>query len=206
MKSALVPVLSLCLLSISIAVAPAAPQDPSQDPDKMQAAMKEMMEKAAKFTKPGKHHKALERFLGTWDVTLQFFAGERPMPPEKGTCEWAWLMPGRWLRSDIEGQMMNMPAHLFSVLGYDNFKMSYVWTGINSIDTAMNRAEGDMTPDDKAMILYGTLDEYTTGEHDKMVKYAFRFLSADKIVCEVHDLPIGEQHAKVLEITYTRKK
>jgi hypothetical protein len=56
------------------------------------------------------------------------------------------------------------------------------------------------------LIGYGTLDEYTTGENDKMVKYAFRFLDADKIVLEIHDLPIGETNTKVLEFTYTRSK
>ena len=82
--------------------------------------------------------------------------------------------------------------------------MSYVFTTVSTMDTAMNHAEGDMDPGGKAMILYGTIDEYLTGEHDKMVKYVFRFLSPDKIVLEVHDLPIGENNTKVLEITYTR--
>ena len=49
-----------------------------------------------------------------------------------------------------------------------------------------------------------TLDEYLTGEHDKMVKYVWRFSSKDKMVLEVHDLPIGENNTKVLEISYAR--
>ncbi len=53
---------------------------------------------------------------------------------------------------------------------------------------------------------YGTIDEYLTGEHDKMVKTVWRFISDDKMVLEIHDLPIGENNTKVVEITYTRKK
>src|SRR5690606_27030942 len=92
----------------------------------------------------------------------------------------------------------------------------YVMTRINGFDTAMNSAEGDMTPGGDAILLYGTLDEYLTGEHDKMVKYVYRlsgeraedktWKSVDRIVLEVHDLPIGEVDTKVLEFTYTRKK
>jgi hypothetical protein len=54
--------------------------------------------------------------------------------------------------------------------------------------------------------MYGTLDEYLSGEHDKMVKYVYRFVSADEIVFEVHDLPIGEVNTQVMEFRFTRKK
>jgi hypothetical protein len=49
------------------------------------------------------------------------------------------------------------------------------------MDTAMLHAEGDMVPDGKALILYGPLDEYLTGEIAKMVKYVWRFASPDKM-------------------------
>ena len=73
------------------------------------------------------------------------------------------------------------------------------------MDTAMSRAEGDLDPGGKVLLLYGTIDEYLTGEHDKMVKTVFRFLSPDKMIMEIHDLPIGEQNTKVVEVTYTRR-
>ena len=53
--------------------------------------------------------------------------------------------------------------------------------------------------------MYGTLDEYLTGEHDKMVKTIWRFISKDEMVMEVHDLHIGEKNTQVIEIRYTRK-
>ena len=74
------------------------------------------------------------------------------------------------------------------------------------MDTIMIHQEGDMDPGGKALLMYGTLDEYLTGEHDKMVKTVFRFLSEDEIVMEVHDLPIGEKNTKVFEIRYKRRK
>jgi hypothetical protein len=43
--------------------------------------------------------------------------------------------------------------------------------------------------------MYGTLDEYLTGEHDKMVKSVWRFVSDDEMRLEVHDLAIGESNS-----------
>ena len=173
-----------------------------QSPDEMAA----MMAKAKKFTAPGENHKLLERFLGEWNTEVRMFMGKQATPAEKGTATFRWKIEGRWLESEWSGTMMQQPARGAIWLGYDNFKMSYVSTMITSGDTAMNHAEGDLTQDQKSLLLYGTLDEYLTGEHDKMVKYAWRFLAADKMVLEIHDLPIGESDTKVVEITYTKAK
>jgi hypothetical protein len=69
----------------------------------------------------------------------------------------------------------------------------------------MTHAEGDMDPSGNTLIAYGTLDEYLTGEHDKMVKYVWRFQSPTRIVLEVHDLPIGENNTKVVEVTLEKQ-
>lgn len=180
----------------ALAFGAAAPQD----------GMKEAMEKARRWTQPGEQHKALERFVGKWEMESRLYMGGSPSPAEKGTAEFRWRIAGRWLESDWSGPMFGMPMQGAMLLGYDNFKMSYVSTHVTSGDTAMTHAEGDMTPDGKSLVMYGTLDEYLTGEHDKMVKYAWRFVSADEMRLEIHDLPIGEENTKVLEFTYKRAK
>lgn len=169
-----------------------------------QADMKAAMEKARRFTQPSEAHKVLDRFLGKWSTETRFFMAGKSTPPEKGTAAFDWLMKGRWLKSEMNGSMMGLPAQGFMLLGYDNFKQSYVFTSVSSLDTAMTRAEGDMDPGGRALIAYGTLDEYLTGEHDKMVRYVWRFVSPDRLVLEVHDLPIGEANTKVMEIAFTR--
>jgi hypothetical protein len=168
--------------------------------------MAAMMAKAKQFTQPGEHHKELERFVGRWNTETRITMVGHDAPAEKGTAEFSWLMPGRWLKGETTGTVMGMPFDGFSITGYDNFKQSYVTTMVGNFDTAMIRAEGDMDPSGKALLLYGTLDEYLTGEHDKMVKTVWRFPSADKLVQEVHDLPIGEENTKVFEVVYTRAK
>ena len=168
--------------------------------------MAAMMEKAKAVTSPGEHHKLLERFLGDWDIEMRVFMGSQSMEPTKGSCTIEWLMEGRWIVTRSECSMLGRPFEAFSIMGYDNFKQSYVATDVSTIDTAMRRAEGDLDPGGKTLILYGTLDEYLTGEHDKMVKLVYRFKSDNEMLMEIHDLPIGEHNTKVVEISYTRKK
>ena len=169
-----------------------------------QSEMAAAMAKAKRFTQPGDAHKVLERFVGKWNTEVRMFGMGKATPPERGTAEFSWLMPGRWLKMESSGTMMKLPTQAFMLLGYDNFKQSYVTTNISSLDTAMTHAEGDMDPSGKALISYGTLDEYLTGEHDKMVKYVWRFNAPNEMVLEVHDLPIGETNTKVVEITFRK--
>jgi len=178
----------------------------AQKQDDPQMDMAAMMAQAQKYTNPGEHHELLKRYLGEWDTEMTLFMGGKAMEPTKGTSKSEWLMEGRWLKSDFQGSMMGMPMRIVSIMGYDNFKQSYVVTSVNSMDTIMIHQEGDMDPGGKALLMYGTLDEYLTGEHDKMVKTIVRFLSEDEMVMEVHDLPIGEKNTKVFEIRYKRRK
>lgn len=179
--------------------------DQADDAQNVNDAMAEMMAKAARYTQPGEAHQVLQRFIGEWNTETKITMGQVPEQGEMGSVTYSWLMPGRWLKAEGSGNMMNMQVQTFSIMGYDNFKQSYVVTSVSTLDTAMNSSEGDMDPSGQAMLLYGTIDEYLTGEHDKMVKTVFRFISDDKFVMEVHDLPIGEKNTQVVEVTYTRK-
>ncbi len=171
-----------------------------------QVDMAAMMAKAQEFTQPGEKHKLLERFLGVWDTEFKITAPGMDMPPTQGVATITWLFPGRWLQSHGEGSFMGMAVKSLYLLGYDNFKQSYVSMNIGTIDTAMLTAEGDLDPNGKALVSYGTLDEYLTGEHDKMVKTIWRFISADEMLFEIYDLPIGENNNQVIEMRYKRRK
>lgn len=177
-----------------------------QETENNAAQMQDMMKRMQQFTQPGEQHKLLEKFLGNWTVETRFVMEDRKSDPEQGTCEYGWQIDGRWLKSEIKGTMMGRPIEGFTLMGYDNFKQSFVATSVQSLDTAMLRFEGDLSRDGKSLVMYGKMDEYLTGEHDKMVKYAFRFVDDDTIVLEVHDLHIGETGSMVVEQTLKRVK
>ena len=189
--------------ALALALLAATPQESGgQMPSA--ADMADMMKKAQQYTAPGENHQLLRRFLGTWDTRTRMTMPGMQSPPETGRVEGSWLIDGRWLQLKGSGSMMGMPVQSVQILGYDNLKMSYVSCMVQSMDTMMLTAEGDLNMAGDALISYGTMDEYLTGEHDKMAKTVFRFPSADRLVMEIHDLGIGEVATKVVEITYTR--
>jgi hypothetical protein len=53
--------------------------------------------------------------------------------------------------------------------------------------------------------MWGLMDEPMTGEVGKHVKYVTRVINDDKFIFEIHDLAIGGDKTKVVEIVYTRK-
>lgn len=177
-----------------------APEAPKQ------VNMAEMMAKAKRFTQPGEAHKPLERFLGDWTMDMRFMMGGKEGKPAMGDQRCTWLLKSRWIECRGQAPLMGSPSEMVTIIGYDNFKQSYRVMMVSSIDTAMNISEGDLDRGGKTLLTYGTLDEYLTGEHDKMVKYVWRFDSPDAMRMEVHDLPIGESNTQVLHVRYTRKK
>ncbi len=200
-KTIVISALVLGMLSITL-TADEGDKPAATPPD---ADMKAAMERVKGFTDPGPNHKVLERFLGKWNTETSFFMAGNATPPEKGVSEFSWLMENRWLKCEYSNSMMGMAYNGFTLMGYDNFKKSYVMTSVTDIDTMMMRSEGDMDPSGQSLILYGTLDEYLSGEHDKMVKSVWRFESPTKMVLEIHDLPIGEKNTKVVEVTFNKE-
>ncbi|MBM3459614.1 MAG: DUF1579 domain-containing protein [Armatimonadetes bacterium] len=178
----------------------------SQEKANAERELAAALEKAKQYTEPGPNHKVLERFVGDWNTELRIFSGDQAGPATQGSASARWLMPGRWIQLDLDGTVFGKPMKSSGILGYDNFKQSFVMTVVHSTDTAMLRAEGDLSRDRRTLTAFGTMDEYLTGEHDKMAKYIYRFVSPDEILFEVHDLVIGEPNTRVIEIAYRRKK
>ncbi len=176
------------------------------------AAMKAAMESWTKACTPGAEHKRLEGFVGSWDTTLRVWMMGQGAPPTEfpGVTEFKWIYPGRWLETSarFDGSFLDPTKKetlTRGLMGYDNYKRKNVMIWIDDSTTNLRTAEGNWTPDGKALIGYGTMDEPMTGELDKMVKYVYRFRTQDNILLEVHDLPIGEVNTKVVEIEYKRK-
>lgn len=214
-------VFTAALLALSVAIVPAAaPSLRAAEAGEEKAAavtpgsqvsMQEMMQRARRYIQPGEQHEWLERFLGEWETETRLRLPGQELEPDRGTSRGTWLIEGRWLKLEGRGTLMGQPFETFHILGYDNFKQSFVVAGVSSADTAMLTSEGDIDPRTGSLITYGTLDEYLTGEHDKMVKYAWRFPdddtpNNDTIVLEVHDLPIGETDTEVIHMTFRRKQ
>lgn len=172
-----------------------------------EAEMAEMMQRWRDAATPGENHELLGRFLGDWDYEMLVWMGGQGTEParSKGTATGSWLMEGRFLQMEGEGDMMGMPGKTYSLWGYDNFKKKYVWTSVDTFNTHMLRMEGSANRDKSELHMFGEMDEPTTGEHDKMVKYVVRFVSDDEHVIEIHDEAIAQDNNKVVEMRFKRR-
>ena len=188
-------------------------QQPS--PDEMKAMM-EGMQKYMQGIKPGKHHKPLDHFVGSWETVTKVWMGGPGSPPvvTKGSSKVKWVLGGRFVMDEHKGKMM-MPDMTGSMkefdyegiglTGYNNERNMYeqVWT--SNAQTNMLTMKGAADPAGKLFTLYGEMDEVMLGVVGRTVKYVTRVVDEDKHVFEIIDLHAGDGY-KVIEITYTRMK
>jgi hypothetical protein len=177
--------------------------------------MAEMMKKWQAFSTPGPQHKALDPFVGSWDLTVKSWMGGPNAPPteSKGTAEVKWILDGRYIEEKVKGEM-SMPDETGAMkkvsytgqglTGYDNFKSIYLSTWADSMSTQVMLSKGCADATGKVFTFYAEVDDPMRGAHDQMMKSVARIIDKDKHVLEMYDLHTGENF-KVMEITYTRK-
>lgn len=190
----------------AVATTAVAPLAARQEAQEMPPDMAAMYASAAKYTQPGEKHKKLEPYLGRWDVESTVSMGPGNEMKSSMKVEIAWQIPGRFLEIESKGNLMGLPYQGFGLLGYDNFKQAFVSTWIDNLNTYKLDAQGNLGQDGTTLLMYGTLDEYLTGENDKPVKYVYRWKDADHFEFEVHDLAIGETNTCVITMNYSRAK
>lgn len=175
----------------------------SQDPGDMDPAqMQRMMQLAEELATPGEAHRRLDYFVGDWDTSTTIM----DMPSEPGTQSIKWILGGRQLQSSFKGAMMGRTFEGLGLLGYDNYKKKYTSFWCDSQSTTQLTSEGLADQSGKVITLYGTMDEWMDGTHDKAVKYVYRIVDENTYEFEIHDLAIVPGDTKVISMTSTRKK
>ncbi len=201
---------AIALMLVSASMTADVRAQNAQDKTKSEMSMPmddEMMKKWMEAATPGEHHKFLNQFVGKWDTVTRAWFGKdsKPSSEAKGTAEIKWVMEGRFLYEESAGQMMGMSFNSMNITGYDNFKKKFVVFHIDNMGTAIVSGEGSLDQTGKVLTFYGKMDEPTTGEHDKLVKFVNRIISKDKSVFEIYDLVGTPDEYKAAEISYTRK-
>lgn len=173
----------------------------SQDSEGNQQEMVRRMKLAMALTE---QHAALADRIGDWDVDMKIVGGGNV----KGTAKIGWLFKGRWLKMELNVPgFMGRTLEAFVVMGYDKVKKAHVAMYCDSLSPSLATMTGPVVdPTKKTQVMYGTHDEYLTGELDKPIKYVTRLINKDKWIFEVWDLGIGEAGKAVVIETFTRNK
>lgn len=196
MKSALIGLAIGVGTVLAVGAAP-SPQDAGGMTEEMMAQMQQMM---VQMGTPGDAHEFLTRFEGKWTGTMGIVG--MGQEPAKQTID--MILDGRFMLTDYDGNMMGTAFKGLGIMGYDNYKKKFVSVWTDSMSTAMHYSEGMLDQTGDTLTLWGTMDEYMTGEHDKPVKYVYRFVSDDTYEFEIHDLAIIPGESKVVSGTFTK--
>ena len=165
----------------------------------------EMMKKWEAAATPGAGHKTLAPLAGEWEVSSKWWMDPSQPPMEsKGKSKSKWILGGRYLQDEYEGEFMGKPMKGMSLTGYDNFKKKYSSLWIDDMGTAMFHSEGVASDDGKTFTFTGKMDDVTTGEKDKTMKWVIRLVSDKKYVFEMYDASKNKD-TKCAEMVYTKK-
>jgi hypothetical protein len=155
---------------------------------------------------PGAMHKALDPTIGSW--TVKATSWQTPgWPPQtgSGTAEDSWVLGGRFVREDFDGEFGGMKFQGLGYTGYDNLKKKYVGTWMDTMGTMVMVMTGTADPSGKVITLTSTMPDVMTGKSMKM-RNVTRIVDANTHVMEMYgpDRSSGKEF-KMMEIVYTRK-
>lgn len=195
--------LIFAVAAISVAQTREKPKGGKPAPEDMQKMMEEMM----KTIKPGPQHDILAKMAGDWVVNGKMWRppSTEAMLMKPGTEHAEMILGGRYLQSVNQGEMMGMPFEGHGMMGFDNFRKEYQMTWVDNMGTTISTAAGTADPTGKVITLMGKMDEPSTGEKDKDVKYVYTFKDDKTVVLEMYDSISGKGFFKIMEMTYTRK-
>lgn len=165
---------------------------------------KVMMEKWMKYATPNENHKALEYFVGKWDLDSKMWMkpGDKPME-SKGSSVSKMILGGRYLKSKMNGKAMGMPFEGFSITGFDNLHKKYTGYWIDSTGTGFFPFTGTLDKSGKIRTDYGEWDDFMTGGKTK-VKMVTTILNRDSYKFEMFMIMADGKEFKSNHILYHR--
>ncbi len=204
--SRLVTVRASVVLGLLLALGlPGAADDKKDKPksDGFDAAAIEAMMKAGT---PGPEHKRLEPLVGSWNcVVRMWMAPDAPPSESKGKTTRKWILDGRFVQDDTEGEFGGMSFRGFGLTGYDNLQKKYTSMWADNMSTAIVTSLGTYDASTKTFTYVGEMTDPVTTQKGKM-KDVLRVEGADRHRLESYRLAPDGKETKMMEVIYTRAK
>lgn len=180
--------------------------DAQKTDDAKKAEMDAMMKAWMAYSTPGDAQKMMGTMAGTWDTEVKSYMDpSQPPMVTKGTSTFTMIMDGRYMQEMAEGSFMNMPFHGMGVYGYDNAMKKYVTTWVDNMGTGIMNSTGTSDDGGKTIKYTGSMMDPMSG---KMQNYHMEMhrMGDDQAHYEMWGPAPDGKDAKMMEITYTRKK
>jgi len=127
-RFARIPATSLVLAFLSVGAL--AGQDAKQE--------KAMMEAWQRAATPGEGHKKLDALVGTFDAKVRSTVDPSRSPEDSvGTSTNSWVLGGRYVEQEFDGEFMGEPYRGIGYTGYDNVQKKFVSVWMDTAGTGM---------------------------------------------------------------------
>lgn len=186
---------------------PAAPTFPDRGQPRLADGMtpEKMMQEWAALGSPGKPHEFLKSLEGKYTTTATIWMDPTKPAKSGGTAEFKMILGGRFLQQTYSGSMMGQPMNGVGLMGFDNNRRQYVSMWCSDLETSMLTMTGGIDQNGKVITMFGEMDEASTKQVGKTVKWVTRIISDDKFAFESWEVEC-DTPMKVFEIEYTRVK
>lgn len=153
----------------------------------------------------GPQQQQLAAFVGRWDVEIVLSNGATPAQHSHGKADYSWVIKGRWLGCHLVGEMLGAPYEQFTILGYDSYARNTVEVAVESVDNSMLLSRGAALQPSTTM-LFGELDEYTSGVLHRPYKVLLQRVSPDRHVVTILGFDDSGNEVKKIEFRFSREK
>jgi hypothetical protein len=165
----------------------------------------QMMEQMMKYANPVKEHEYLKKYVGSWDAEVKAWQDPTAAPmTSKGAMKGELLYEGRFVKTEFESTMMNMPFKGMQILGYDLFQKKYTAIWLDNMSTHFAPTTGSLDPAGKIFTETGVWPDPMTGGTSK-VKIVTTWLADGKYRFEMFMVGTDGKEIKSMEITYTKR-
>lgn len=198
-KKILTPFIGLSL-TLTLAL-PALAAESAPDAE-MQANMAKMQAAAT----PGSGHEVLKDLEGQWTVTSRSWMkpGDKPKASQ-GSSTMSWVLDGRFLKQEYQGNWAGQNFTGFGYLGYDNVKKAYVSVWMDSMSTGIAQSTGQYDPASKTITDRMTFS-CPIQQKEISARAEWKLISKDKFSYTMYMQGPDGKEFKSMELSYQRAK
>ncbi len=155
----------------------------------------------------GPQQAQLAALLGRWEVEIILGDGATPAQHSRGKADYAWVVKGRWLGCHVRAQLLGAAYEQFTILGYDSYARNTVEVAVESVDNSMLLSRGAALQSDRPVtMLFGDLDEYTSGVLHRPYKVLLQRVTPDRHVVTIVGFDDSGHEVPKIELRFSREK
>lgn len=150
--------------------------------------------------------KALEYFIGDWDVSVTFRLPDGKDGEGKAACKTGWVVEGKFLQQEYKGDFMGSTLTVVQMFGYDAAKKKFVefqyHSGGDASHTIVN--EGAFNDKGKVLTFTGDTTDGFTGRASKLRTVTI-IADRDNYTLEWYMTKQGGKEERKVVLTHKRK-